>query len=64
MSEEATSPSADCGTGFAAAFAAILSLFGILPTGKLAAAATTSSVAITGGSHPAPANEESRTESR
>ena len=38
--------------GFAAAFSAILSLFGILPTGKLATAATTPPVAITGGSDP------------
>jgi hypothetical protein len=45
-------------TGFAAAFTAILSLFGILPTGKLSTAPTTPSVAITGGSDPAPGNDE------
>ena len=44
--------------GFAAAFAAILSLFGILPTGKLATTPTTPPVAITGGSDPAPGSDE------
>ncbi len=56
MSEQAT--------GFAAAFNAILSLFGILPTGKLATAPMKPSLVITGGSDAAPTTEESPTESR
>ena len=38
--------------GFAAAFNAILSLFGVLPTGKLSTALTTPPAAIAGGSDP------------
>ena len=37
------------GTGFAAAFAAMLSLFGILPTGNLATAQTTPPAVRTDG---------------
>jgi hypothetical protein len=37
------------GTGFAAAFAAMLSLFGILPTGNLATAQTTPPAGRTDG---------------
>ena len=47
------------GAGFAEAFTTMLSLFGVLLTGRLATTPTTDSLALTGGSSgPLPRNQE------